>query len=85
MKINEFKVEIESYIKENFLFDSTTNIDSEQSLLQAGIVDSTGILEIVTFLEEKFGVIIDDSELIPDNLDSITRISNFLNRKLNRS
>jgi len=76
-------VEVRSYIIERFLFgqggDSLTN---SGSFLESGIVDSTGVLEIVMFLEQRFGVKINDDELVPDNLDSIEKIAAFVGRKL---
>ncbi|MCD6161286.1 MAG: acyl carrier protein [candidate division Zixibacteria bacterium] len=51
------------------------------SLLELGIIDSTGVLELVNFIEETYGFSIDDDELIPENLDSIEHLMNYINRK----
>jgi acyl carrier protein len=51
------------------------------SLLELGIIDSTGVLELVGFLEEKFNIQVDDSDLVPENLDSIDNLIKFLDRK----
>lgn len=70
------------YILENFLFTSDpSSIKNDTSFLERGIIDSTGILEIVGFIEETFGITVEDSELIPDNLDSINKISAYILKK----
>ncbi|WP_233490222.1 acyl carrier protein [Thiocapsa marina] len=56
-------------------------LDNDDSFLDKGIIDSTGILELVTFLEQEFGIQIADEELLPENLDSIDRLVNFIHRK----
>jgi len=74
--------EIRNFIVENFLFgDSTAQLGEDESLLQKGLIDSTGILEVVSFIEEKFGITVQDDELVPDNLDSIGAIANYVMRK----
>ena len=73
---------IRAFIEDNFvLFDRTRPLDDHDSLLEAGIVDSTGVLELITFIEQKFGIELVDEELVPENLDSIHRISEFVGRK----
>jgi acyl carrier protein len=67
----------------NFLFGQNgPDLTDDKSFLDTGIIDSTGVLELVAFLEEKFGVSVGDRELIPDNLDSIQNVSRFVERKL---
>lgn len=67
------------YILENFLFTSDPDsISKDTSFLEKGIIDSTGILEIVGFIEETFGIKVEDSEVIPDNLDSIKKITAYI-------
>ncbi|MBN2038782.1 MAG: acyl carrier protein [Spirochaetes bacterium] len=73
---------ITNFIKENFIMGrSEINLAPDQSLLESGIIDSTGVLELVMFIEEKYSVTIDDEELIPENLDGINNIVNFLKNK----
>ena len=72
---------IRNYIVETFLFGQDDGFQMEDSLLERGIVDSTGVLELVTFLEEQFGVHAMDEELVPDNFDSIRRLAAFVQRK----
>lgn len=73
---------IRSYILENYLFtDDQSMLDSNDSFLQKNILDSTGMLEVIYFLEDEFGIKVRDEEMIPDNLDSVSRISAFLSSK----
>jgi acyl carrier protein len=81
MEQTEISRKIANYIEENFIYDPDVNLDNEASLLDTGLVDSTGILEIVSFLEETFGITIEDEEMVPDNLDSVTKISKFITSK----
>jgi acyl carrier protein len=73
---------VEQFISAQFIFDQERKITRDDSLLETGTIDSTGILEMVLFLEEAFSIKIDDEDLIPDNLDSINRIANFVDGKL---
>ena len=77
------KEQIRSYIVENFLLGDATDLAPQQSLLGSGVVDSTGILELVMFLEETYQIEVADKEMVPENLDSIANISSFVERKLN--
>jgi len=80
--MNETKGKIKAFIIENFLFGSEDGLKDETSFLEEGIIDSTGILELVTFLEEEFSITIEDEELVPENLDSINNVTAFLERKI---
>lgn len=73
---------IRDFIIENFLFGNRdAPLGNEDSLLQKGIIDSTGILEVVSFIEEKFMITVEDDDLVPQNLDSIRRLADFVMRK----
>ena len=77
---------ISQFILDNFILgDQKENIDENISLYEKRIVDSTGVLEIVDFLEETFGIKIKDDELVPDNLDSIKKMSKFVQRKIDNA
>jgi len=77
---------ISQFIKNNFILNNQKeNIDVNISLYEKRIIDSTGVLEIVDFLEEKFGIKIEDAELVPDNLDSIKKMSEFVQRKIDNA
>ena len=72
---------IRTFIIENFLFEENPSLKEGTSFLESGIIDSTGILELVSFLEEKFGISVADEELVPENLDSIANVVAYLGRK----
>ena len=78
----EYKQTIREFIVENFLFGSDNGLKDDTSFLDEGIMDSTGALELVTFLEEEFSITVEDEELIPENLDSIDNVANYLQRKM---
>jgi acyl carrier protein len=75
--------QLRRFVIDNFLFGQAGDgLANDDSFLDNGIVDSTGVMELVAFLEEKYGITIEDQELIPDNLDSINKLVKFLERKL---
>jgi acyl carrier protein len=74
--------EIKQFILRNFLFtDDPSTLDDDDSLMQKGVVDSTGILEMIMHLEDTYGITVADDEMVPDNLDSVSSIVQFLERK----
>lgn len=73
---------IRKFIIENFLFGSGNDLGDDDSFLDKGIIDSTGVLELVAFVEEQFGIKVADEELIPENLDSVNNLANFVDNKL---
>ena len=73
---------IRDYILENFLFtDDQSALSSTDSFLEKGLVDSTGILEIMTFIEDEYEFSVEDDEMIPENLDSVINIVKFIGKK----
>jgi len=72
---------IRKFIHENFILDEGDPLGDEDSLLEKGVIDSTGVLELVAFIEEKYGITVEDEELIPENLDSIRNIAEFIWQK----
>ncbi len=80
--MTELRDKVRTFIVENFLFGEDEGLKDDTSFLEDGVIDSTGILELVSFLEEEFTIIIEDEELIPENLDSINFVVNYLERKL---
>ena len=76
---------IRDYVTQNFLLGENLAIDSTASLLSNGVLDSTGVLELVTFLESEFGVQVGDAEMVPQNLDSLSNLADFVRRKLSAS
>jgi acyl carrier protein len=74
---------IRKFVQENFLFSSGgKDFDDQVSFMGSGLVDSTGVLEIIQFIEETFGIAVADEELIPENLDSVENLAHFVGRKL---
>ena len=72
------------FILDNFLFtDDQSELNDEDSFLEQDIIDSTGILEIIFFIEEECSIQVEDEEMIPDNLDSVNQIVNFVSNKQN--
>jgi len=69
-------------VAQNFLFtDNGFNLSDDASFLEEGVVDSTGVLELVLFVEETFNLQVDDEEIVPDNFDSVNSLAAFIQRK----
>ena len=74
--------QVKSFIVDNFLFgQGGDKITADASLMDNGIVDSTGVLELVAFLEETWSIEVEDEELVPENLDTLGNITRFIQRK----
>ena len=73
--------QVREFVVENFLFGDGNRIEDDMSFMDNGIVDSTGMLEIVGYLENQFGIRVEDEELVPENMDSMKRIAAFITRK----
>ena len=76
---------IKNFIVDNFLFGDGSKLSFDTLLIEKGIIDSTGVLELVAFIEENFNVTIKDDELIQDNFSSLTAIEKFLHSKNNQA
>jgi acyl carrier protein len=76
---------IRRFVIDNFLFGQSVPLADDESFLDSGVIDSTGVLELVGFLEQQFAIAIADDELVPANLDSLDRVTNFVARKLAQS
>jgi acyl carrier protein len=72
---------IREFVTSNFFVQDAVGLTDTASLLDIGVVDSTGVLEIIAFLESTFGLTVEDDEIVPENLDSIERIAAFVGRK----
>ena len=73
------EVILRNFILENYLFtEDQSELDNDDSFLDMGIIDSTGIMEVVWFIEEQFGLQVGDDELMPENLDSINNLVKFI-------
>jgi len=84
--INESEVKnaIKEFLVGTFFLDlSTTPIEDDTSFLDNGIIDSTGILEVINFIQETYEIEVEDDEMLPENLDSLQNIAAYINRKKN--
>ena len=77
----ELKKQVRDFVTANFYVADPEALENDTSLLDAGIIDSTGVLEVIMFIETTFGMTVEDSEMLPENLDSIERIAAFVARK----
>ncbi|MBW2643053.1 MAG: acyl carrier protein [Deltaproteobacteria bacterium] len=81
--MSKIKDQIRAFVVGNFLFGNNGDLEDNTSFLEEGIIDSTGILELVGYLEEEFPITVEDEELIPENLDSINNVAAYLQSKIN--
>lgn len=79
------KSKLRQFVMSNYYIPDADSISDETSLLMGGIIDSTGVLELVKFLEETFKIKVTDDELLPENFDSLNQIDAYLKRKLSKS
>ena len=82
METSTITEQVRAFVTNNYLLGQGDRLRDEQSFLESGIIDSTGVLELVSFLEEQFGITVEEEELTPDNLDSVSFIAAYLERKL---
>ncbi len=76
------EVKLRTYILENYLFsEEPSDLNNSDSFMEKGILDSTGIMEVIFYLEDEFGIQVEDEEMVPENLDSIDNLLAFLDRK----
>jgi acyl carrier protein len=80
MQMNHTK-EIRDFIITNFLFGDASSLQDDTSFLVSGVIDSTGILELIMFLEQTYGIKIEPEEMVPENFDSVNKVVQFLGRK----
>lgn len=83
MQITIITEEVRRFITQNYLLGQDHAVGDSDSFLEHGIIDSTGVLELVAFLEEVYGITVEDEELIPENLDSIEKVAAYVSRKRN--
>lgn len=80
--MTEIESEVRNYITDKLLFGQVdVVVEGDTSFLESGLIDSTGVLELVQFLEEKFRIKVEDEDLIPANLDSVNALSRFVKAK----
>ena len=83
--MRQIENELRRFVVDNFLYGRDGRFSEDESFVDMGIIDSTGLLELVGFLERKYGIKVQDADLIPQNLDSISQLAQFLRRKLPQS
>jgi acyl carrier protein len=81
---NDVRAKVRTYIIDNFLLGAADDFDDDTQLMEIGILDSTGAMELVSYLETTFSIKIDDDEIRLENLNSISYICNFISLKLIR-
>ncbi len=80
--MSDLSKQVREYIVENFMIgQDESELTNNQSFLETGLLDSTGILEVIGFLEETFEFDVEDEEMIPENLDSVDNLVGYINRK----
>ena len=72
---------IANFIRQNFVYDES-DVDPDVSFMESGLIDSTGILEVVFFLEETFAITVEDDDVLPEHFDSVSRLSAYVRQKL---
>jgi len=80
--MSEIKTKVRAFIVENFLYGNDGNLKDETSFLEGGILDSTGVLELVSFLEETFSIHVEGDDLVPENLDSLNNLQVYLEKRI---
>jgi len=80
--VRHIKEDLRDFVIKNFLYGRENGFSDRDSFLEMGIIDSTGMLELVGFLEKTYGIEVGDADLIPQNLDSIEQLAEFVRRKL---
>ena len=85
MQTTDIELEIYKFVVDNFMFGQAAGLGNDESLLQKGVIDSTGVLELVTFLQDNFKITVEDDEVIPANLETINGIVAYVSKKLNGS
>jgi acyl carrier protein len=78
----QIKQELRQFVIDNFLYGRPGELRDEDSFLENGIIDSTGVLELIAFLEERFGLELEETDLTPENLDSINKVTRLVESRL---
>jgi len=73
--------EVRAFLRENFMLDESVALEEETSFMDSHLLDSTGFIELIGFLEERYGVRVADEEMVPENFDSLRNIEAWLGRK----
>ena len=82
MQTTDIQSEIYQFIVNNFMFGQADGLKYDESLLQRGVIDSTGVLELVSYLQDNFNITVEDSEIVPANLETVQGIVAYVEKKL---
>ena len=82
MTESQFRNDVRTFVIQNFMFGQGDHLQDSESFLESGLIDSTGVLELVGFLETTYKITVADEDLVPANLDSVVSVCRFLERKL---
>jgi acyl carrier protein len=82
MNTTDLALEIYKFIVDNFMFGQADGLGYDESLLQRGVIDSTGVLELLAFLEENFKITVNDDEVIPANFETVSGLASYIQSKL---
>lgn len=83
MQTTDIQSEIYQFIVNNFMFGQADGLKFDESLLQRGVIDSTGVLELVSYLQDNFNITVEDNEIVPANLETVQGIVAYVGKKLN--
>ena len=82
VRVMSYAGEVREFVLTNFLFGDGAGLKDDASFLDTGVVDSTGILELIMFVEQKYGIKVETDEMVPENLDSIEKVAGYVERKV---
>ena len=84
--MSEIEAQIKQYVVDNFVFGGDPDeITPETSFMENGIIDSLGVLTLISFVEETWGIVVADEDVIPENFDSVRSLTNYVSSKLSTS
>lgn len=79
--MKEIKTSLFTFLRNNFFIEEGTDLETVPSFLDSGVLDSSGIIELITFVEDSYNIIVKDSEITPQNFDSFQGLSTFIGKK----
>ncbi len=81
----DLRDELRGYVVENYLFGTGDDLKDSDSFWELGLMDSTGVLELISYLEDRYSISLESGEIIPENLDSIDKLISFVTKKIGRA
>jgi len=80
--MQQIEQDVRQFVTDDFLFDSTSHFADDDSFIENGLIDSMGILRLITFVEKKYSIRVQEEELVTENWDSVQRVASFVHKKL---